>query len=102
LFDTYVANDPSLWWNNEKLVNCAADRLRSRPRLDKTLFLASSDEPGIAVVTKRFAGILTAAAPPTLHWQYESMPQEKHSTIYHPAAVKAFRVVFKPEAPPAK
>ncbi len=102
LFDTYVAIDPSLWWNNEKLVNGAADRLRSRPRLDKTLFLASSDEPGIAVVTKRFAGILTAAAPPTLHWQYESMPYEKHSTIYHPAALKAFRVVFKPEAPPAK
>lgn len=102
LFDTYVAIDPSLWWNNEKLVNGTADRLRGRPKLEKTLFLASSDEPGIAVVTKRFAGILTASAPPSLHWHYERMPEEKHSTIYHPAALKAFRIVFKPDATAAK
>jgi len=24
------------------------------------------------------------------------MPEEKHSTIYHPAALQAFRAVFKP------
>jgi hypothetical protein len=26
------------------------------------------------------------------------MPDEKHSTIYHPAALKAFRLIFKPDA----
>jgi len=26
------------------------------------------------------------------------MPDEKHSTIYHPAALKAFRLLFKPKA----
>jgi hypothetical protein len=25
------------------------------------------------------------------------MPYEKHSTIFHPAALRAFRLVFKPE-----
>src|SRR6185503_3938979 len=34
LFDTYIAFDPSLWWNNKKLVNGAAERLRARPRLE--------------------------------------------------------------------
>ena len=29
LFDTYIAIDPSLWWNNQKLVNDAARRLRA-------------------------------------------------------------------------
>jgi predicted alpha/beta superfamily hydrolase len=96
LFDTYIAIDPSLWWNNEKLVNGAAEQLRARPKLEKTLYLASSDEKGIAAVTQRFAGILTTNAPPTIHWHYERMPDEKHSTIYQPAALKAFRVVFKP------
>jgi hypothetical protein len=28
----------------------------------------------------------------------EKMPDEKHSTIYHPAALKAFRLIFKPDA----
>lgn len=31
--------------------------------------------------------------PPVLY-----MPDEKHSTIYHPAALKAFREVFRPAA----
>ena len=96
LFDTYIAIDPSLWWNNEKLVNGAAEQLHARPRLEKTLYLASSDEKVIAAVTQRLAGILAANAPPAIRWHYESMPEEMHSTIYQPAALKAFRTVFKP------
>jgi predicted alpha/beta superfamily hydrolase len=96
LFDTYVAIDPSLWWNGAKLVNDAADRLRALSKFEKNLYFASSDERGIVVNTTRLAEILRTSAPSTIHWHYESMPQEKHSTIYHPAALKAFRDVFKP------
>ncbi len=96
LFDTYLAFDPSLWWNRQRLVDEAAARLRARPKLEKTLYLASSDEPVIAGITERFAGILGKSAPPGVHWHYEKMPEEQHSTIYHPAALKAFRAVFKP------
>lgn len=96
LFDTYIAIDPSLWWNNEGLVNVAAEKLRARPKLEKSLYFASSDEKAIAAITQRFAKILTTDAPPTISWHYQRLPDEKHSTIYHPAALKAFRVVFKP------
>lgn len=96
LFDTYLAFDPSLWWNDRKLLNSAAERLRARPKLEKTLYFASSDEKEIAEDAQRFAAILAKAAPPGLHWHYEAMPEEKHSTIYHPAALKAFRAVLKP------
>ena len=96
LFDTYIALDPSLWWNNQKLVNGAEEILRTRPDLKKTLYLANSDEPGIAKVTQQLAAILARSAPPGLHWHHEAMPEEKHWTIYHPAAIKAFRAVFKP------
>lgn len=96
LFDTYIAIDPSLWWNKEKLVQGAAERLRARPKLEKSLYLASSDEKVIATITQRLAAILTTNAPSTIRWHYESMPDEQHSTIYHPAALKAFRAVFKP------
>lgn len=94
LFETYIAIDPSLWWNNAKLLNGAADQLRARPKLAKTLYFASSDEKGIIVNTERLAEILKTNAPTTLHWSYARMPQEKHSTIYHPAALRAFREVF--------
>ncbi|HEY0558495.1 MAG TPA: alpha/beta hydrolase-fold protein [Thermoanaerobaculia bacterium] len=96
LFDTYIALDPSLWWNNKELVKIAAEKLRSRPNLEKTLYMASSDEKQIVEDANQFSEVLTKSAPPRLHWHLERMPEEKHSTIYHPAALKAFRAVFAP------
>jgi predicted alpha/beta superfamily hydrolase len=98
LFDSYIAFDPSLWWNNQRLVNGAGERLRAQPGLEKSLYFASSDEKGIAEITRRFAEILTRAAPSGLRWHYEKMPEETHATIFHPAALKAFRALFKPFA----
>ncbi|HEX8457033.1 MAG TPA: alpha/beta hydrolase-fold protein [Pyrinomonadaceae bacterium] len=98
LFDTYIAFDPSLWWNNQKLVNEAGGRLRARFGRKKTLYFASSGDSGLAEIAQRLLEVLSKSAPADLSWHYERMPDEKHSTIYHPAALKAFRAVFKPEA----
>lgn len=98
LFDTYIAIDPSLWWNDRGSILGAAERLRSRPGLEKTLYFASSDEPGIVKTAEELAQVLSQHAPPRLHWHYERMPAEKHSTIFHPAALKAFRAVLGPPA----
>lgn len=96
LFDAYIAIDPSLWWNDGKLVAEAGERLRERPKLAKWLYLASSDEARIAAATKRLAGVLAKDAPTGLRWHHEAMPEEGHGTIFHPAALKAFRRVLKP------
>lgn len=93
LFDTYVAFDPSLWWNNGDLVERAAERLGSTAR---TIYLASSNEPVIAEHTRRLAEILENSGSPVVRWHYAAMPEESHATIYHPAALRAFRELFKP------
>jgi predicted alpha/beta superfamily hydrolase len=98
LFDTYIAFDPSLWWNDQKLVKDVGERLRARPRLAKTLYFASSDDDLRIGATQRLADALGKNAQAAVRWHYEQMPDEKHSTIYHPAALKAFRAVFKPTA----
>lgn len=94
LFDTYIAIDPSLWWNDQKLVNAAAERLHSRPDLEKSLYFVSSEEKENAEIMQRFAETLSKNAPSRTRWHYERMPEEKHSTIFHPAALRAFRAVF--------
>jgi predicted alpha/beta superfamily hydrolase len=96
LFDTYIAFDPSLWWNNEALVAGAETRLRARPLQGKRLYFASSDEKGIVEPAQRLAAVLQRVAIAGLSWHYEPLPQEKHSTIYHPAALLAFRALFTP------
>jgi predicted alpha/beta superfamily hydrolase len=96
LFDTYIAIDPSLWWNDQELVAEAGKRLRSRPDLKTQLFLGSSGEERIPGVFQRFADMLQKNAPPGLRWHAVMLPEEKHATVYHPMALKAFREVFKP------
>ena len=98
LFDTYIAFDPSLWWNDQKLVKDAGERLRALPKLAKTLYFASSGDDLRIGATQRLADALGKNAPVGVRWHYEQMPDEKHSTIYHPAALRAFRAVFKPIA----
>ena len=97
MFDTYIALDPSLWWNDQKLIAGAATWLKAQPDLKKTLWYASSSEShGNGKEARFFAQVLAIAAPAGLSWHYEPMPEELHSTIYHPAALKAFRALFKP------
>jgi predicted alpha/beta superfamily hydrolase len=98
LFETYIALDPSLWWNDQKLVKGAGERLRARPKLAKTLYIASSGDDLRIGATQRLADALGKNAPAGISWHYERLPDEKHSTIYHPAALKAFRALFKPIA----
>ena len=59
--------------------------------------LASSDEKELIKSAQRLAATLGKDAPPGLRWPYEAMPGETHATIYHPAALKAFRSVLKPK-----
>jgi uncharacterized protein len=100
LFDTYIAFDPSLWWNQSELVKRARERLAARSGTSNTLYLAASAEPEIAALTQQLADILKAGKYKALAWQYHPMPAEKHSTIYHTAALQAFRLLFAP--PPEK
>jgi hypothetical protein len=98
LFDTYIAFDPSLWWNDGKLLDGAPARLRDPALQGRTLFLASSSERELAELTARLADLLAKHAGSGLSWHYRPMPEEAHATIYHPAALRAFRHLFGPPA----
>lgn len=97
LFDTYIALDPSLWWNRKVWAREAVVRAKALPASARSnvLYLASSDEKGIAKPTAQLAAGLRRARP-TLQCIYRPMPLETHGTLYHPAALQAFRTVFKP------
>ena len=96
LFDTYIAFDPSLWWNGGALVDGAGARLEAAA--GRPLYLASSSQEQILAETRRLADTLAARAPAATRWHFEPMPGETHATIYHPAALRAFRQLFAPAA----
>jgi predicted alpha/beta superfamily hydrolase len=96
LFNTYLAFDPSLWWNNGQLAAQAGKLLGSAGRPPIAVYLATSSQ-GDMKATRQLVETGRAKAAHTGTWHYEPMPEETHATIYHPAALRAFRAVFKPQ-----
>lgn len=100
LFDHYVAVDPSLWWNAARLVEEAPARVAKHPEGRRTLWLAASRQGEIAALTARLAETLAALGDPPasrIEIHHLPLPEEEHSTVYHPAALRAFRTLFAPE-----
>lgn len=95
LFNTYIAVDPSLWWNNAALVDNAATQARQHNRQQVRVHLAASKQEGIVEPTRKLAQILSTS--PHFHASYSEFPNETHLSIYHPAALEAFRKVFARE-----
>lgn len=100
LFSTYIAFDPSLWWNKAGLTPTAQTALRQRRGVAPRLFLATSSEPSLVAPAEAFTAMLRRELAPGSVWHYQPLPQETHATIYHPAALLALRQLLKP-APPA-
>jgi predicted alpha/beta superfamily hydrolase len=94
LFDSYIAADPSLQWNEQALARSAVEHLVAWPASPRQLYIATSDEPAILAGVAILTTALRIIAPPGLTWTYEPMPDEHHSTIFAIAALRGVRTVF--------
>ena len=101
LFNTYIAFDPSLWWNDGGLVKSAAADVRASRDRRRSIYLATSSQGDVDSTVSRLAAILASDGGPQLTSTYVTYPSELHSTIFHPAAIVAFRSLFAPLAPKA-
>lgn len=94
LFDTYIAFDPSLWWDNGQLVERAAAGIPADS--GRSLYLATSSDGDVDGLARRLADRVATTGRSGVTTYFEAMPEETHATIYHPAALRAFRRLFKP------
>lgn len=100
MFDAYVAVSPSLWWDGGQLARQAGAHLRDHSNDPRTLILTLGDEGGeMQAAMDVLVGNLRAFAMPGVSWTYEPRPTESHATIYHGAALDAFRRLYA--LPPA-
>lgn len=99
MFDHYLAFDPSLWWNDRQVLKDAPSALSSTRHGGKTIFIATSSQPEIAADAASLATILDQKAPAGLKHTLKRFEAETHATIYHPAALTAFRELFAPAKP---
>ena len=95
MFDRYVAVSPSLWWDGGRLARQAGAHLRDHSNEARTLILTLGDEgPEMQAPMDVLVANLRDHAMPALDWSFTPRPQESHATIYHGAALDAFRKLF--------
>ncbi len=101
MFDAYVAVSPSLWWDGGRLARQSGAHLRDHSNDARTLILTIANEGGgMQTGMDDLVANLRAYAMPGLTWTYEPRPGETHATIYHGAALDAFRRLYAaPVAP---
>lgn len=93
MFDTYIAVDPSVWWNRYALNETAAKLLEQEAAASRRLFVAASREASSADGFQAFiSGLGEQSTGAELI--YSAMPEETHATLYHPAALNALRTLF--------
>jgi predicted alpha/beta superfamily hydrolase len=95
LFEGYVAVDPSLWWDHEAVAKEAEGLLAAHSGGERMLFLAVANEGAeMRAGQDALAAAVETVAVPGLTLVYRPMEDERHSTIYHRAALEGLRVVF--------
>jgi len=94
-FDTYIAMDPSMWWDAGRLAEEASGLLARLPAGPRRLWLSVGSEtlalPGFA---DRLPAPPQAAPADRLAVRYEPRPNLTHATIYHPTTWEALTAFY--------
>ena len=94
-FDTYIAMDPSLWWDNGRLSEEAAGLLARHGPERRRLWLSVGRETlGQPANMERLLTALRARPTTALELRYEPRPNLTHATIYHPTAWEALQALY--------
>ncbi|WP_295801839.1 alpha/beta hydrolase-fold protein [Mucilaginibacter sp.] len=112
LFNAYIVIDPSLWWDNKKLLKQIQQQLSTLNLAKKSLFVAFANNmsPGVDTITVMqdtlnprtnvtrsvlpFIKALKETKPKALNWSYKFYPNERHGTIELNAEYDALRYLF--------
>ncbi|MCW3467657.1 alpha/beta hydrolase-fold protein [Chitinophaga nivalis] len=104
LFNAYIALDPSLWWDNEKLNNEAASLLSAVAFKGSQLYVALANKVLLPQDTttdhpraiRRFTtSILPAAAESGLRWNWHYYEEDDHGTVALPGTYDGLKFIFK-------
>jgi len=93
LFQNYIIMSPSLWWDNESLLQQATTLLLSLPETPLNIYVAVGKE-GKAMEddAKNLAKVIRKTKKKNTVIHFEFLPKEDHGTILHQAVGNAFEL----------
>jgi uncharacterized protein len=102
LFNAYVLIDPSLWWDDQVMIDRAAEQLMKSDLRGKSLFVAQGNTTNSwdsinyhFESIREFSTILETRNHSGIRWQYKYYPDDGHSSVAFPATTDALRFIFR-------
>ena len=111
LFDNYIAIDPSMWWDDQKLLNESASILHDRPFDNKRLFLAIANEQDKKMTMEQvrkdtsaktvlirpsflLADLVEKNKQNKLRFEWKFYKEDHHMTVNTPATYDALKTII--------
>ena len=92
LFDNYIIVSPTLWWDDEKLLNENSKRYNSK----KSIYIAGGKEGEVMErIAKELYDKLKKEQKPNTNLFYEYIEDKTHGDALHIAVYNAFDIIFE-------
>jgi predicted alpha/beta superfamily hydrolase len=95
LFDSYIAADPSFWWDNGFMSKLAAEKLPSLAGMHKTLHICGrlgDAYEGMGIV--RMDSVLKTKAPEGIVWKCIPYPDETHNSTKYKSIYDGLKFAY--------
>jgi predicted alpha/beta superfamily hydrolase len=93
LFNAYLSESPSMWWDYRILLKRTEDFLLKNPNLQNYLYAAVANE-GLGMGVDALANLLTNYSPKGLKWKFDQYPEEIHGTVTYKGTYNGLKFVF--------
>lgn len=96
VFNSYIAISPSLWWENQKLVEEANQYFKSNPDLVGDMYMTMANE-GTDMLggALKLTAILEEVAPKNFRWDFKHMDYETHNSIPLKSTYNGLEKIFE-------
>ena len=101
LFNAYLAISPSIWWNNQAVVDSLEIKLINNPDLHALLYMSIGNEsemdgdPIYKAVIYKAASVLESFSSDNIRWTSKIHPKETHTTNYFISAIEGLEFFYK-------
>ncbi len=92
-FNGYISLSPSMWWDNNILIDRTKDFLIKNPTIRNRLYISVANE-GKSMGVDSLASILKSFAPKGLLWKFDKLPDEVHETVSYKGYWDGLKFVF--------
>lgn len=96
LFDALLAISPSLWWDQQELVEQARTFFLKNPEYEAKLYMTIGNEGGEMLGGAwKLSATMEEKAPAGLEWEFRLMKEEDHGSVPHRSTYYGLENIFK-------